>query len=377
VYKAKEKETGEIVALKKVRMDNEKEGFPITAIREIKILKEMRNDHIIRLKEIVVSRATDYNKGKGSIYLVMDFMDHDLTGLMNKHLRWFSEAQIKCYMQQLLEGLHYCHRNNILHRDVKASNLLVNNEGILKLADFGLARPWTPEETNYTNRVITLWFRPPELLLGATQYGPAIDMWSAGCILGEMLAKRPLFPGRKEFEQLEMIWQVCGSPTKENWPDVSNESKYPLFKMFRPDKPHQRVLREKFHSFPKSALDLLDRLLTLDPTKRATAEEALDSDYFWTEPLPCQPEELPKYPSANEFSTKKRPPPQQEHEAKRQRVPDGRPPFLNPHGGPPQHHGQRPQGLPAGPGQARPPGPPHNLPPQQRPPQQIPKGPPR
>lgn len=97
--------------------------FPITAIREIKILKEMKNQHIIRLKEIVVSRATDYNKGKGSIYLVMDFMDHDLTGLMNKHLRWFSEAQIKCYMQQLFEGLHYCHRNNILHRDVKGLSL--------------------------------------------------------------------------------------------------------------------------------------------------------------------------------------------------------------------------------------------------------------
>jgi cyclin-dependent kinase 12/13 len=263
----------------------------------------------------------------------------------------------------------------------------VNNEGILKLADFGLARPWTPEETNYTNRVITLWFRPPELLLGATQYGPAIDMWSAGCILGEMLAKRPLFPGRKELEQLDMIWQVCGTPTKENWPDVTNETKFPLYKMFRPERQQPRVLREKFHNFPKAALDLLDRLLTLDPTKRATAAEALDSDFFWTEPLPCSPEELPKYPSANEFSTKKRPPPNAEHEAKRQRVPEG-----PPSGQPPHRGGGQPFAQPSAhqvplfhgpPGHHRPSNnlPPQNFPPshhrQNIPPQQIPKGPPR
>ena len=162
VYKARNKETGEIVALKRVRMDNEREGFPITAIREIKILKILNHKNIVCLKEIVTSRASEYNHGKGSIYMVMEFADHDLCGLTDAGIR-FTEAQIKCYMKQLLEGLAYCHKNRILHRDIKGSNLLITNEGQLKLADFGLARPFDDNNRAYTNRVITLWYRcaPP------------------------------------------------------------------------------------------------------------------------------------------------------------------------------------------------------------------------
>ena len=162
VYKARNKETGEIVALKRVRMDNEREGFPITAIREIKILKILNHKNIVCLKEIVTSKASEYNHGKGSIYMVMEFADHDLCGLTDAGIR-FTEAQIKCYMKQLLEGLAYCHKNRILHRDIKGSNLLITNEGQLKLADFGLARPFDDNNRAYTNRVITLWYRcaPP------------------------------------------------------------------------------------------------------------------------------------------------------------------------------------------------------------------------
>ena len=125
-------EIEEIVALKRVRMDNEREGFPITAIREIKILKILNHKNIVCLKEIVTSKASEYNHGKGSIYMVMEFADHDLCGLTDAGIR-FTEAQIKCYMKQLLEGLAYCHKNRILHRDIKGSNLLITNEGQLKL----------------------------------------------------------------------------------------------------------------------------------------------------------------------------------------------------------------------------------------------------
>jgi cyclin-dependent kinase 12/13 len=141
----------------------------------------------------------DNNKYKGGIYMVFEYMDHDLTGLADRPGLRFTVPQIKCYMKQLLTGLHYCHVNQVLHRDIKGSNLLIDNEGNLKLADFGLARSYSHDHTgNLTNRVITLWYRPPELLLGATKYGPAIDMWSVGCIFAELLHAKPILPGKNE-----------------------------------------------------------------------------------------------------------------------------------------------------------------------------------
>lgn len=202
--------TVEYVALKKVRMETEKEGFPITAIREIKILRELDHPNIVKLKEIVTGRSGD--RSGSAIYMVFEFFEHDLAGLMNSKFV-FSEAQIKSYIKQLLAGLHYIHKRRILHRDIKASNLLINDAGVLKIADFGLARPVPPKGAALSNRVVTLWYRAPELLLGSTNYTSAIDMWSVGCILGEMLAHKPLFPGNTEAEQLELICKCCGSPT--------------------------------------------------------------------------------------------------------------------------------------------------------------------
>jgi len=344
----KNKETGEIVALKKIRMDNEKEGFPITAIREIKILKELHNENIVQLKEIVTSKATKENRGKQSIYMVFEYMDHDLTGLMmSEGSLWKpTQAQIKCYMKQLLVGLHHCHNNGVLHRDIKGSNLLISNKGQLKLADFGLARPYTENQGNYTNRVITLWYRPPELLLGAVQYGPPIDMWSAGCILAELLGKKAIFPGRNEIDQLELIFKLCGTPNQENWPDVD---KLEWWHMFKPQKPYKRCLRETFSHFPREAVDLIDRMLTLDPKQRITASEALDADYFWIEPLPCAPEDLPKYPSSHEFQAKKRRNAQHQQQqsqnidiSKRQKGPQGAPVYQHP----PSNSGNNPYSYP-------------------------------
>ncbi|XVE65434.1 hypothetical protein DITRI_Ditri07aG0180300 [Diplodiscus trichospermus] len=254
VYMAKEIKTGEIVALKKIRMDNEREGFPITAIREIKILKKLRHENVIKLKEVVTSLGPekddqgrlDGNKYKGGIYMVFEYMDHDLTGLADRPGMRFSFPQIKCYMQQLLTGLYYCHVNQVpvLHHDIKGSNLLIDNEGNLKLADSGLARSfWNDHNTNLTNHVITLWDRPPELLLGATKYGPAVDMWSVGCIFVELLHGKPIFPGKDEPEQLNKIFELCGAPDEVNWPGVS---KIPWYNNFKPTRPMKRCLQEVF-----------------------------------------------------------------------------------------------------------------------------------
>ncbi|CAB4283811.1 unnamed protein product [Prunus armeniaca] len=312
VFMARETQTGEIVALKKIRMDNEKEGFPITAIREIKILKKLHHENVVKLKEIVTSTGPerdeqgnqDGNKSKGGIYMVFEYMDHDLTGLADRPGLRFTVPQIKCYMKQLLTGLHYCHANQVLHRDIKGSNLLIDNEGKLKLADFGLARSFcSNHEGNLTNRVITLWYRPPELLLGATKYGPAVDIWSVGCIFAELLHGKPILQGRSEPDQLNKIFELCGSPDEINWPDVS---KSPWYNNFKPTRTMKRRVREIFRHFDSHALDLLDHLLALDPNQRWTAKQALDAEYFWADPLPCDPKSLPKYESSHEFQTKKK-----------------------------------------------------------------------
>ncbi|KAF2284417.1 hypothetical protein GH714_021634 [Hevea brasiliensis] len=354
VYMAREIKTGEIVALKKIRMDNEREGFPITAIREIKILKKLHHENVIKLKEIVTSPGPekdeqgrpDGNKYKGGIYMVFEYMDHDLTGLADRPGMRFSVPQIKCYMRQLLTGLHYCHVNQVLHRDIKGSNLLIDNEGNLKLADFGLARSFSNDHNaNLTNRVITLWYRPPELLLGTTKYGPAVDMWSVGCIFAELLHGKPIFPGKDEPEQLNKIFELCGAPDEVNWPGVS---KIPWYNNFK-NKANEETSKGGFQtlmtsvpfallflpllfsaflnslfcvSFDRHALELLERMLTLDPSQRISAKDALDAEYFWTDPLPCDPKSLPKYESSHEFQTKKKRQQQRQHDenAKRQKL---------------------------------------------------------
>ncbi|KAM7275822.1 hypothetical protein ACFE04_017688 [Oxalis oulophora] len=379
VYMAREIKTGEIVALKKIRMDNEREGFPITAIREIKILKKLHHENVINLKEIVTSPGispADGNKYKGGIYMVFEYMDHDLTGLADRPGMRFSVPQIKCYMKQLLTGLHYCHVNQVLHRDIKGSNLLIDNEGNLKLADFGLARSFSNDHNaNLTNRVITLWYRPPELLLGATKYGPSVDMWSVGCIFAELLHGKPIFPGKDEGEQLNKIFELCGPPDEHNWPGVS---KIPWYNNYKPTRPCKRRLREVFRLFDRHAMELLEKMLVLDPSQRISAKDALDAEYFWTDPLPCDPKTLPKYEASHEFQTKKKRQQQRQHEenAKRQklqhnqqhaRLPPiqqsgpGHPQMRPMHGGSqppvaagagPSHHYGKPRGPPGG-GQGR------------------------
>lgn len=304
VYKARDLESGKVVALKKVRFDNlEPESVRFMA-REIKILRRLDHPNVVKLEGLVTSRMSC------SLYLVFEFMDHDLSGLASSPGVKFTETQVKCCLLQILKGLDHCHSRGVLHRDIKGSNLLLDSGGNLKIADFGLATFFQPgKRQQLTTRVVTLWYRPPELLLGATEYGTAIDIWSTGCILGELFAGRPIMPGRTEVEQLHKIFKLCGSPPEVYW----NKYKLPHATVFKPQNPYKRTLAETYKDFPQTALDLLDILLAIDPDARGSASSALNSEFFTTKPFACEPSSLPKYSPSKELDAGMR-----DNEARRQ-----------------------------------------------------------
>nr|CAB3446917.1 unnamed protein product [Digitaria exilis] len=297
VYKARDLQTGKIVALKRVRfvnMDPESVRF---MAREIHILRRLDHPNVIKLEGIVTSRLSH------SLYLVFEYMEHDLAGLAALSGQRFTEPQVKCFMAQILEGLRHCHARGVLHRDIKGSNLLIDDNGVLRIADFGLATFFDPAKRQpMTSRVVTLWYRPPELLLGATEYGVAVDLWSTGCILAELLAGKPIMPGQTEIEQLHKIFKLCGSPSEDYWA----EAKLPDVTLFKPQRPYRRKIAETFKDFPPTALALLDTLLAIEPSARGTAASALDSEFFRTKPLACDPASLPKYPPSKEYDAKLR-----------------------------------------------------------------------
>ncbi|KAL6293241.1 hypothetical protein ACE6H2_001383 [Prunus campanulata] len=297
VYKARDALTGKIVALKKVRFDNlEPESVKFMA-REILILRRLDHPNVVKLEGLVTSRMSC------SLYLVFEYMEHDLAGLAASPAIKFTEPQVKCYMHQLLSGLEHCHNRHVLHRDIKGSNLLIDNGGVLKIADFGLASFFDPNHKQpMTSRVVTLWYRPPELLLGATDYGVGVDLWSAGCILAELLAGKPIMPGRTEVEQLHKIFKLCGSPSEEYW----KKSKLPHATIFKPQQSYKRCIAETFKDFPPSSLPLIETLLAIDPAERQTATAALRNEFFVTKPYACEPSSLPKYPPSKEMDAKLR-----------------------------------------------------------------------
>ncbi|KAM7464723.1 hypothetical protein LguiA_032844 [Lonicera macranthoides] len=295
VYRARDNKTGEIVALKKVKMEKEREGFPLTSLREINILLSFHHSSIVDVKEVVVGSNLD------SIFMVMEYMEHDLKALMETMKQPFSQSEVKCLMLQLLEGVKYLHDNWVLHRDLKTSNLLLNNRGDLKICDFGLARQYGSPSKPYTHLVVTLWYRAPELLLGAKQYSTAIDMWSLGCIMAELLSKEPLFNGRTEVDQLDKIFRTLGTPNETIWPGFS---KLPGVKV-NFVKHQYNLLRRKFPAtsftgtpvLSDAGFDLLNKLLTYDPEKRITAEAALSHEWFREVPLPKSKDFMPTFPA--------------------------------------------------------------------------------
>ena len=280
VYKAKDKKTGEIVALKKVKMNMERDGFPMSALREMNILLSLNHPSIVNVKEVVV----DDDDSDDGTYMVMEHMQYDLKQLMEVKAQPFSMGEIKSFMRQLLEGVKYLHDNWILHRDLKTSNILLNKEGHLKICDFGMSRQYGSPLKPYTPLVVTLWYRAPELLLGAKTYSKAIDMWSVGCIMAELFSKDPLFRGKTELEQLDKIFRTLGTPDEKIWPGLS---KLPGSKANFVKQPYS-MLRMKFPAasftglpvLSESGFDLLNKLLAYDPEKRISAEAALQHEWF-------------------------------------------------------------------------------------------------
>uniref|UniRef100_A0A8I3MRK1 Cyclin dependent kinase 10 n=2 Tax=Canis lupus familiaris TaxID=9615 RepID=A0A8I3MRK1_CANLF len=285
--RARDTLTDEIVALKKVRMDKEKDGVPISSLREITLLLRLRHPNIVELKEVVVGTHLE------SIFLVMGYCEQDLASLLENMPTPFSEAQVKCIVLQVLRGLQYLHQNFIIHRDLKVSNLLMTDKGCVKTADFGLARAYSIPMKPMTPKVVTLWYRAPELLLGTSTQTTSIDMWAMGCILAELLAHKPLLPGTSEIHQVDLIVQLLGTPSENIWPGFS---RLPLVGQYSLRKQPYNNLKHKFPWLSEAGLRLLNFLFMYDPKKRATARDGLDSSYFKEKPLPCEPELMPTFP---------------------------------------------------------------------------------
>nr|Q80YP0.3 RecName: Full=Cyclin-dependent kinase 3; AltName: Full=Cell division protein kinase 3 [Mus musculus] len=269
VYKARNKVTGQLVALKKIRLDLEAEGVPSTAVREISLLKELKHPNIIKLLDVVHREK--------KLYMVFEFLTQDLKRHMDSSPT--SELPlpvVKSYLAQLLEGVSFCHSHRVIHRDLKPQNLLLDGLGAIKLADFGLARAFGVPLRTYTHEVVTLWYRAPEILLGSKFYSTAVDIWSIGCIFAEMVTGKALFPGDSEIDQLFRIFRTLGTPSEATWPGVSQmpdyQSSFPKWS--------RKGLEEIVPSLGPEGKDLLLRLLQYDPSQRISAKTALAHPYF-------------------------------------------------------------------------------------------------
>ncbi|KAL4950854.1 kinase-like domain-containing protein [Aspergillus filifer] len=269
VFKGRNRQTGELVALKEIHLDSE-EGTPSTAIREISLMKELKHESIVSLYDVIHT--------ENKLMLVFEYMDKDLKKYMDTRgdRGQLDQATIKSFMHQLLNGIAFCHDNRVLHRDLKPQNLLINKKGQLKLGDFGLARAFGIPVNTFSNEVVTLWYRAPDVLLGSRTYNTSIDIWSAGCIMAELYTGRPLFPGTTNEDQLQKIFRLMGTPSERSWPGISQLPEY----------------RANFHIYATQdlglilpqidplGLDLLNRMLQLRPEMRISAHEALQHPWF-------------------------------------------------------------------------------------------------
>lgn len=268
VYKARNIRTGKYVALKKIRLESVEEGVPSTAVREISILRELNHPNIVCLQDILHQ--------DNKLYLVFEYMQMDLKKYLDTLKGTIDVMLLKSYTYQILQGLVFCHTRRILHRDLKPQNLLVDNKGAIKLADFGLGRAFGIPVRAYTHEVVTLWYRAPEVLLGATRYSCPVDVWSVACIFAEMASKKPLFHGDSEIDQLFKIFQILGTPNDEVWPGVTE------LRDFKPNFPCWRgkALTQVCPKLGAVACELLKSMLVYNPAHRLSAKAALSHSYF-------------------------------------------------------------------------------------------------
>lgn len=272
VYKGRHKLTGQVVAMKKIRLESEDEGIPSTAIREISLLKELQHPNIVRLLQHVMEEPR--------LYLIFEFLSMDLKKYMDnlKQGEQLPPDTVRSYLYQILQAILFCHKRRVFHRDLKPQNLLIADNGIIKVADFGLGRAYGIPVRVYTHEVVTLWYRAPEILLGSTRYSCPIDIWSIGCIFAEMASKRPLFQGDSEIDQLYRIFRVLATPNEQNWPGVSSLREY---KATFPNWSTNN-LASHAKNIDKQGLDLLQEMLIYTPEKRISARNALKHPFFDT-----------------------------------------------------------------------------------------------
>ncbi|KAL9265102.1 Cyclin-dependent kinase B2-1-like protein [Drosera capensis] len=278
VYRAREKATGKIVALKKTRLHEDEEGVPPTTLREVSLLRMLSRDpHIVKLMDV---KQAQNKEGKTVLYLVFEFMDTDL----KKYIRGSRHTGggriqpdiIKSLMFQLCKGVAFCHGHGVIHRDLKPHNLLMDPKTMkLKIADLGLARAFVVPMKKYTHEILTLWYRAPEVLLGATHYSHGVDMWSVGCIFAELVTTEALFRGDSELQQLLHIFRLLGTPNEKVWPGVTSLRDWHVYPQWRPQE-----LSSAVPGLDEEGLDLLAKMLIYEPSKRISAKKAMEHPYF-------------------------------------------------------------------------------------------------
>mmetsp|Transcript_12478 Transcript_12478/g.35046 ORF Transcript_12478/g.35046 Transcript_12478/m.35046 type:complete len:315 (-) Transcript_12478:369-1313(-) len=280
VYKARHKVTGQIVALKKTRLEMEEEGVPSTALREVSVLQMLNeSNHVVKLLSVEHVEEND----KPILYLVFEYLTTDLKKFMDRNGKGpahpLPKPIIKSFMYQLCKGVAHCHKHGVMHRDLKPQNLLVDDSNpqnpVLKIADLGLARAFSIPIKSYTHEIVTLWYRSPEVLLGGTHYSTPVDMWSVGCIFAEMVRKAPLFPGDSEFQQLLHIFKILGTPSERLWPGVSKFRDWHEYPQWQ-----RQDLSKLFSDLEPAGIDLIQQMLQYNNSKRISAKEALNHPYF-------------------------------------------------------------------------------------------------
>jgi cyclin-dependent kinase 7 len=257
------------VAIKKIKKTEYSQGQEISAIREIKALKNIKSEFVIDMKDIFIH--------KNAIHLVLEYIEFDLEAILKNKSIVIMPGDIKAWMHMLLRGLLECHNNLFIHRDIKPNNLLIKSDGTLKLADFGLTRVI---DNKMTVQAITRWYRPLEMLLGASSYSYSADMWGVGAVFAEMFLRVPFFAADNDFQQIDMIFKALGTPSEKDWPLIKELPGWFEFK-----KTAGVSFEVLFSAASPDAIDLMKKLLTFDPTKRISCLNALKHEYFSTKPF--------------------------------------------------------------------------------------------